>query len=98
LKTDTLEGILQQRKPDAQVVVMGPPSSGLPDEIFRRGVDMIGGVMLPEPDRVLDLITEKGSGHHFFEKKTYRIVSKPLLCEVAIAGTEDDFYATKLAK
>jgi uncharacterized protein (DUF4213/DUF364 family) len=79
LINDTLEGLLHQRKPGAQVVIMGPTASGLPDAFFRRGVNVLGGVMVTEPDRVLDLIAEGGSGYHFFEKGADRIVIQPLV-------------------
>jgi uncharacterized protein (DUF4213/DUF364 family) len=74
LINDTLEGLLKQRKPGARVVVMGPTASGLPEAFFQRGVSAIGGVMVDNPDRVLDLIAEGGSGYHFFEKGAERIV------------------------
>jgi uncharacterized protein (DUF4213/DUF364 family) len=74
LINDTLEGLLEQRKPGAQVIVVRPTASGLPDAFFRRGVNIVGGVMMTEPDGVLDLIAEGGSGYHFFEKGADRIV------------------------
>ena len=74
LINDTLEELLAARKPGARVVVMGPTASGLPEAFFRRGVTAIGGVLVEEPDRVLDLIAEGGSGYHFFEKGAERIV------------------------
>jgi uncharacterized protein len=77
LINDTLEGLLQRRKPGSRAVVMGPTSSGLPSAFFRRGVDVLGGVMVTDPDPVLDVITEGGSGYHFFEKGADRIVVQP---------------------
>lgn len=74
LINDTLEEILKERKPGSRVVVMGPTASGLPEAFFRRGVSAIGGVIVDDPDRVLDLIAEGGSGFHFFEKGAERIV------------------------
>lgn len=74
LINDTLEGMLKERKPGARVVVMGPTASSLPEAFFRRGVSAIGGVIVNDPDRVLDLIAEGGSGYHFFEKGAERIV------------------------
>ena len=74
LINDTLEGILKQKKPGARVVVMGPTASSIPDAFFRRGVDILGGVSVVDPDRVLDLIAEAGSGFHFFDKGADRIV------------------------
>jgi uncharacterized protein len=39
-----------------------------------RDVIAIGGAMVTEPDRVLDVIAEGDSGHHFFEKGAERVV------------------------
>lgn len=77
LINDTLEELLKQRKNDAKVVVIGPTASGLPDAFFRRGVNVLGGVMVNDPNQVLDLISEAGSGFHFFEKGADRIVIQP---------------------
>jgi uncharacterized protein (DUF4213/DUF364 family) len=74
LINDTLEGILKQKKSGARAVVMGPTASSIPDAFFRRGVDILGGVSVVDPDRVLDLIAEAGSGFHFFDKGAERIV------------------------
>lgn len=78
LINDTLEGLLGLRKPGARAIVMGPTASGLPDAFFRRGVEMLGGVKVTEPDRVLDVIVEGGSGYHFFEKGADRILIQRL--------------------
>jgi len=37
LINDTLEGLLEQRKPGARVVVVGPTASGLPEAFFAAG-------------------------------------------------------------
>jgi uncharacterized protein (DUF4213/DUF364 family) len=74
LINDTLEGLLKQRKKDATVVVVGPTASGLPKAFFSRGGSVLGGVMVDDPDRVLDVIAEAGSGYHFFEKGADLIV------------------------
>lgn len=71
---DTLPNLLQLAKPDAQVVVTGPTASMLPDAFFKRGVTMMGGVLVTKPDEVLDCISEGGSGYHFFGKSAERLV------------------------
>jgi uncharacterized protein (DUF4213/DUF364 family) len=78
LINDTLEGLLEQRKPGARVALIGPTASALPGAFFRRGVGIIGGVRVVEPDRVLDIIAEGGSGFHFFDKGADRIVIQQL--------------------
>jgi uncharacterized protein (DUF4213/DUF364 family) len=77
LINDTLEELLRMRKPDARVIVMGPTASMLPGAFFRRGCSLLGGVIVTEPDRVLDVIAEGGSGYHFFERGAERVVIRP---------------------
>lgn len=74
LINDTLEGLLEMRKPGAEVIVVGPTASMLPDAFFRRGVNTIGGVMVTDADRTLNVIAEAGSGYHFFGKGAERTV------------------------
>ena len=78
LINDTLEDLLSMRKPGARVIVMGPTASMLPEAFFRRGVSLLGGVIVTEPDRVLDVIAEAGSGYHFFDRGAKRIVIEPV--------------------
>lgn len=61
-------------KPEAVVIVVGPTASMLPEAFFRRGVASIGGVMVTEPEQLLDIISEAGSGYHFFGKSAKRVV------------------------
>lgn len=74
LINDTLEDLLKLRKPDARVVVLGPTASMLPEAFFRRGVDVLGGIIVTDADQLLDLIAEAGSGYHFFGKGAERAV------------------------
>lgn len=71
---DTLPGLLEMVKPGAQVIVTGPTASMLPDAFFRRGVTLMGGVLVTKPDEVLDIISEGGSGYHFFGKSAERLI------------------------
>lgn len=74
LINDTLEGLLALARPDATVVVVGPTASTLPQAFFRRGVDILGGVLVNDPDALLDVLAEAGSGYHFFGRWAERIV------------------------
>lgn len=71
---DTLPGLLAMAKPGAEILVTGPTASMLPDAFFRRGVTMLGGIQVTKPDELLDLISEGGSGYHFFGKSAERTV------------------------
>jgi uncharacterized protein (DUF4213/DUF364 family) len=70
----TLEPILEAAKPGAEIAVMGPTASLLPEPLFQRGVRIVGGVRVKKPDQLLDVLTAGGSGHHFFDESATRIV------------------------
>ncbi len=55
------------------MVVLGPTVSILPDALFSRGVDISGGDVVTDPDRLLDILAEGGSGYHFYGKGADRI-------------------------
>lgn len=71
---DTLPKILGLAKPGAEILVTGPTASMLPDVFFARGVTMLGGIQVTDADRLLDIISEGGSGYHFFGKYADRTV------------------------
>ncbi|EHQ89699.1 DUF364 domain-containing protein [Desulfosporosinus youngiae] len=74
LINDTLDELLKLAKPNAHIVVVGPTASLLPEAFFRRGVDILGGISVTNPDELLDLLAEAGSGYHFFGKSADRTV------------------------
>jgi uncharacterized protein (DUF4213/DUF364 family) len=73
LINDTLEDLLSRKKPAAPAALVGPTASMLPGAFFRRGITVVGGVLVTDADRVLDVIAEGGSGYHFFEKGAERL-------------------------
>ena len=79
LINDTLEAILDKAPDHAQIVVVGPTASMLPDAFFQRGVTALGGIAVTQPDHLLDVLAEAGSGYHFYGKSAEKIVisSKP---------------------
>jgi uncharacterized protein (DUF4213/DUF364 family) len=72
LVNDTLEGLLSLAKPGARVVVVGPTASQYPEEFFRRGVTCLGGIKVTKADGLLDILSEGGSGYHFFGRYAER--------------------------
>ena len=74
LLNDTLDELLAMANPDASIIVTGPTASMLPDAFFKRGVTLLGGVMVTHADKTLDIISEAGSGYHFFGKSADRVV------------------------
>ena len=71
---DTLPDLLAMCKPGVDILVTGPTAGMLPDAFFKRGVTVMGGILVTKPDELLDIISEGGSGYHFFGKSAERIV------------------------
>ena len=52
LINDTLDEILASVHPNADIQLLGPSASGLPDVLFSRGVRSVGGVMIEDLARL----------------------------------------------
>ena len=74
---DTLPYLLNMARPGASIIVAGPTVGMLPQAFFKRGVTVLGGILVTKPDELLDVISEGGSGYHFFGKSAERLVLKP---------------------
>ena len=74
LINNTLEDILCQIQIGAEAVLVGPTASMLPEAFFRRGIKAIGGITVTDPDKLLDTLSEAGSGYHFYGKSAERLV------------------------
>ncbi len=74
LLNNTLENLLVLCRPEARVVLVGPTVGLVPDAFLRRGVDVLGGVRVTAPDAFLDVLTEGGSGYHFFGRSAEKMV------------------------
>jgi len=74
LVNHTLDGILDMAGHEAEIAIMGPTASMLPDPLFNRGVRVIGGVWVKNADKLLDILAAGGSGYHFLDSLAHRIV------------------------
>ncbi|HVY13771.1 MAG TPA: DUF364 domain-containing protein [Rhodopila sp.] len=74
LLNDTVDPLLALCRPQARVVVVGPTVGLFPDAFLRRGVDVMGGIRVTDPDTFLDVLAEGGSGYHFFGKSAEKVV------------------------
>jgi uncharacterized protein (DUF4213/DUF364 family) len=74
LVNHTLEEILKAAKPGADISVVGPTVSMLPEPLFERGVRVVGGVWVRKADELLDVLAAGGSGYHFLDTLAHRIV------------------------
>ncbi len=75
LLNGTCEGLLEMARKGAEIVVVGPTSSLLPGALFRRGVRVVAGIRITQPDTLLDLLAEGGSGSHMFGRTAEKIAN-----------------------
>lgn len=74
LLNGTLDGLLEMARPDAEILITGPTVGTFPKILAKHGVTMLGGVEVTRPDELLNLLSEAGSGYHFFGKYALRTV------------------------
>lgn len=75
----SLDSLLQQLRPGVQAAVIGPTATLVCGPYARRGVTVVGGTRVRDPDSLLDLLAEGGSGYHFFGKSVERVCLYPAL-------------------
>jgi uncharacterized protein (DUF4213/DUF364 family) len=72
----TIERLLQLSENARTVVLVGPTASMVPSPLFKRGVDLIGGVIVTEPDRAIQIVAE-GGGTPQLKAATKFVLIKP---------------------
>ncbi len=74
LVNNTLDGLLKAIPANAQTIVTGPSSSILPDILFSRNVKILGSIRITNPEILLELAGQGGSGFHLFRYCVQKIV------------------------
>jgi uncharacterized protein (DUF4213/DUF364 family) len=74
LINDTLESILDQCNPTSSIMVIGPTATMLPESFFKRKVSMLAGNRVIEQDEILDVLSEGGSGYHFYGHSSLKVM------------------------
>ncbi|MGE0383717.1 MAG: DUF364 domain-containing protein [Gammaproteobacteria bacterium] len=60
-----LEALLGAARGARSVVLAGPTASGWPTPYFERGVHVLAGIEILDPERILRVVSEGGSGYFF---------------------------------
>lgn len=74
LINDTLETILRNCDPCATIMIIGPTATMLPESFFARNVSILAGNRVVEPDEILDVLVEGGSGYHFYGHSSQKVM------------------------
>jgi uncharacterized protein (DUF4213/DUF364 family) len=70
----SLDQLLDWTPDESKVIVVGPTASMLPYAFFDRGVDVLGGVRITDPEAAMLTLSEGGSGYHMFGKCAEKII------------------------
>ena len=66
LVNQTIDLLLAEVRPGAQVIVTGPSGNILPDVLFANNVTSIGASRITKPEILFDLVGEGGMGYHLY--------------------------------
>lgn len=72
----TIGRLLELAAKARSVIVVGPSASMIPDPLFKRGVDLIGGVIVTDPDKAMQVVAE-GGGTPQLKAATRFVIIRP---------------------
>jgi len=69
----TIDRILSLISKDHRTAIIGPTASMIPDAFFRKGVKVMAGVRILDPDRMIKILKQGGSGYHLLRDCSEKI-------------------------
>ena len=82
-----LDGLLRAAGGARRIVLAGPTASPWPPPFFESGVDVLGGIRVLDAARMLQIVSEGGSGYFFGEAaEKVCILHDRITAETRLAG------------
>jgi len=69
----TIDNILSFITHGQRTAIIGPTASMIPDGFFKRGVHVIAGVRIKEPDLMIKILKQGGSAYHLLKECSEKI-------------------------
>ncbi len=69
----TIDTILSFITDDHRTAIIGPTASMVPDAFFERGVQVMAGVRVSDPDLMIKILKQGGSGYHLLKECSEKI-------------------------
>jgi uncharacterized protein (DUF4213/DUF364 family) len=69
----TIDPILSSITNDKRTAIIGPTASMIPDAFFRRGVHVMAGVRILDPDGMIKILKQGGSAYHLLKECSEKI-------------------------
>lgn len=67
LANHTIDDLLAKIPAGCEVIVTGPSCNLIPDVLFEKNVKILGSTRLTNPEMVMDIVSEAGTGYHLFK-------------------------------
>ena len=69
----SIDSILSYLNEGIRSAIIGPTASMLPDAFFKRGVDVMAGVRILNPDSMISILKQGGSAYHLLKECSEKI-------------------------
>jgi uncharacterized protein (DUF4213/DUF364 family) len=69
----TIDTILSHIASDKRTAIIGPTASLIPDSFYRRGLDIMAGVRIMDPDLMIKILKQGGSAYHLLKECSEKI-------------------------
>ena len=69
----TIDHILSLLRNGIRTAIIGPTASMIPDVFFRRGVHVMAGIHILNPDLMIKILKQGGSAHHLLQECSQKI-------------------------
>jgi uncharacterized protein (DUF4213/DUF364 family) len=63
----SIDSILRHLNNKKRAAIIGPTASMIPNAFFRRGVSIMAGVRITDPERMAPVLKQGGSAFHLFK-------------------------------
>jgi uncharacterized protein len=63
----SIDSILRHLNNKKRAAIIGPTASMIPNAFFRRGVSIMAGVQIADPERMATVLEQGGSAFHLFK-------------------------------
>jgi uncharacterized protein (DUF4213/DUF364 family) len=69
----TIDAILSLIRNGIRAAIIGPTASMVPDAFFRRGVHVMAGIQISNPDLMIKILKQGGSAYHLLKECSEKI-------------------------
>jgi len=69
----SIDSILSSINNGKRTAIIGPTASMIPDAFFKRGVQIMAGIRIMEPEGMIKILKQGGSGYHLLQECSEKI-------------------------